>query len=446
MKVLHLSTADANGGAARGAYWMHRALRKAGVDSYMLVADKFTSDATVIGSTGITGSQKVQKGIRQTVEYWPLKQYKQKQSGAFSPAIYPSQIVKQVESIDPDIINLHWVAGGLLRPQDLKQFQRTRDRHLVWTLRDMWPFTGGCHYSDACLAYQTGCGHCPALGSQKLRDLSYKTWQRKQAAWKDLNITLAPLSEWLADCARSSKLFAHQRIQVIANAVDEKKFRPVEKAIARDLLQLPAYTKLILFGALSPTTDARKGFNLLRTALQELATQPQPAPFEAVVFGTNKPERDLGLKLPTWFLGRLNDDTTLALAYSAADVMVVPSTQEAFGKTAIEAMACGTPVVAFDTTGLKASVIHQHNGYLARCFDTSDLANGIRWVLEDCDRLQTLSQNARQTVEDKFTLAHQAQQYSALYHQLLSTADKATADKATADKATADKATADKAS
>ncbi len=419
MKVLHLSTADAKGGAARGAYWMHKALCKAGVDSHMLVADKYTSDATVIGSTGITGSQKVQKGIRQTVEYWPLKRYKNKKPGAFSPAVYPSKIADQVDSINPDIINLHWVAGGLLRPQDLRQFQRTRHRHLVWTLRDMWPFTGGCHYSGDCSAYQTGCGHCPMLNSQKLRDLSYRTWQRKQTAWKKLDITLAPLSEWLADCARESKLFAHQRIQVIPNAIDVEKYRPIEKTIARDLLRLPTHKKLILFGALSPTTDARKGFNLLRTALQQLAVQPEHEQLEAVVFGVSKPERDLDLRLPTYFLGRLTDDTMLALAYSAADVMVVPSTQEAFGKTAIEAMACGTPVVAFDTTGLKASIVHQYNGYSACCFDATDLANGISWVLEDRDRLQLLSQNARQTVEDKFTFAHQAQQYSALYQQLL---------------------------
>ncbi len=426
MKVLHLSTADAEGGAARGAYWMHKALRKAGVDSHMLVADKYTSDATVIGSTGITGSQKVQKGIRQTVEYWPLKRYKNKKPGAFSPAIYPSKIADQVESIDPDIINLHWVAGGLLRPRDIRQFQRTRHRHLVWTLRDMWPFTGGCHYSGDCSAYQTGCGHCPMLGSQKFRDLSYETWQRKQAAWKNLEITLAPLSEWLADCARQSKLFEHQRIQVIPNAIDAEKYRPIEKAIARNLLDLPQHKKLILFGALSPTADARKGFHYLRDAFHYLAQQPIASTLEAVVFGMKSPNQCLNLQLPTHGLGHLTDDTMLALVYSAADVMVVPSVQEAFGKTAIEAMACGTPVVAFQSTGLKDIVIHQHNGYAASCFDTDDLARGIIWVLGEIDgssaiknRLDRLSHNARETVEDKFTFAHQSRQYQQLYQQLL---------------------------
>ncbi len=419
MKVLHLSTADANGGAARGAYWMHKALCNAGVDSHMLVADKFTSDPTVTGASDITGSQKVAKGIRQTFEYWPLKRYKNKRPGPFSPAIYPSNIAAQVEAIDPDIIDLHWVAGGLLRSQDLQRFQRTRPRHLVWTLRDMWAFTGGCHYSGDCTAYESGCGRCPLLGSNKGADLSAKVWQRKQAAWKDLDITVVPLSHWLADCARQSKLFAHQRIQVIPNAIDEDVYRPVDQAIARNLLNLPQHKKLILFGALSPTADSRKGFKHLRSALHHLAAQPQADQLEAVIFGTDKPAKDLDLKLPTTFLGRLHDDTTLALAYSAADVMVMPSIQDNFAKTTIEAMACAVPVVGFNATGLKDCVVHQHNGYAATCFDAVDLANGIAWVLESADRWQTLSKNARQTVEDNFTLTRQAQQYQQLYQKLM---------------------------
>ncbi len=418
MKVLHLSTADANGGAARGAYNMHKALRNIGVDSHMLVADKFTSDTTVIGSTGITGSQKVQKGVRQTYEYWPLKRYKNKKSGAFSPAIYPNNIAAQVEALDPDIINMHWVAGGLLRPQDLAKFQQTRRRHLVWTLRDMWAFTGGCHYAGSCDAYEANCGQCPALGSTKIYDLSYNTWQRKKVAWKNLEITVAPLSRWLADCARQSTLLGHQQIQVIPNAVDAQKYRLIDKAIARSLLTLPKNKKLILFGALSPTADPRKGFKHLQGALQRLALQPDHAQYELVIFGTDKPTNDLGLNLPTTFLGHLHDDTTLALTYAAADLFVMPSTQDNFAKTTIEAMACGTPVVGFNATGLKDSVIHQYNGYAATCFDAADLACGIAWVLAEDSRLQALSKNARQTVEDKFTLTRQAKQYQQLYCEL----------------------------
>ncbi len=425
MKVLHLSTADANGGAAKGAYSMHKALCEAGVDSHMLVADKFTSDRTVTGSTGITGSQKVQKGLCQTLEYWPLRRYKNKRPGPFSAAVYPSRIAAQVEAIDPDIINLHWVAKGSLRPSDLQKFQRQRPRHLVWTLRDMWPFTGGCHYSGDCSAYQTGCGQCPLLGSSDRHDLSYQVWQRKYAAWKDLTVNIAPLSEWLADCVRQSKLFAHQPIQVIPNAIDTDKYRPIDRAVARHLLKLPQTKKLILFGALQPTADRRKRFHHLRSAFHHLADQPQSNQLEAVIFGADQPIEDphknLDLKLPTTFLGRLHDDLTLALAYSAADVMVMPSIQDNFAKTTIEAMACGIPVVGFNGTGFKDCVVHQKNGYAATCFDPIDLAEGIAWVLADSDRYETLSAHARQTVEAKFSLTRQAEQYQQLYSRLMQT-------------------------
>ena len=419
MKVLHLSTADGNSGAAKGAYSLHRALRQSGVDSWMLVADKYTSDLTVLGSDGIKGSQKVATGIRQTFEYWPLKRYKNKVSGAFSPAVYPSAIARRIEAINPDIINLHWVAGGLLRPEDLVAIARREQRPIVWTLRDMWAFTGGCHYASDCKAYQTACGKCPMLGSQKVNDLAYQGWRRKQAAWQNVEMTIAPLSRWLADCARQSSLFGHREIQVIANAVDAERYHPIESSIARDLLGLPQDKKLILFGALNPTGDRRKGFSYLREALNHIAAQAGSEQYEAVIFGADRPDADLEVNLPTTFVGRLHDDTMLALAYSAADVMVMPSVQDNFAKTTIEAMACGTPVVAFNGTGAKDSVVHRQNGYAAACFESADLAEGIRWVLADCDRLQTLSKNARKTVEEKFTLTHQADQYQQLYYRLM---------------------------
>jgi len=406
---------------------MHKALRQAGVDSHMLVADKYTADPTVSGATGITGSQKIRKGLRQTLEYWPLKRYKNKKPGAFSPAITPSNLAAQVEAIDPDIINLHWVAGGFLHPHDLRRFQKSKSqkgksqktRHLVWTLRDMWPFTGGCHYSGTCSAYQTNCGACPVLGSSHPNDLSRKTWQRKHSAWKDLEITIAPLSNWLAECARQSQLFAHQRIQVIPNAIDTDKYRPIDKGTARSLLNLPQHKKLILFGALSPTADPRKGFTHLRAALQHLSTQPHTSDYEAVIFGTSKPAKPLDLRLPTTFLGRLTDDTLLAMAYAAADVMVMPSIQDNFAKTTIEAMACGTPLVAFNATGAKDVIVHKQNGYATDCFDNTDLAAGITWVLSDQERWQNLSKFARQTVENNFSLTHQANQYQQLYRALM---------------------------
>lgn len=410
MKILHLSTSDASGGAARGTYWMHTALKQAGVDSYMLVAEKHTSDETVVGPKTITGGQKILSGIRQTVEYWPLRCYPKKSSGFFSPAIYPNPVIKRIKDINPDIINLHWVGLGLLRPEQLKTFQKP----IVWTLRDMWSFTGGCGYTEGCNRYHQQCGRCPVLGSDKEYDLSRKVWQRKYRAWQGLDLTLAPISQWLADCASKSSLLQGYPTRVIPNAVDTDIFRPIKKDTARNILQLPQDEKLILFGALSATTDKRKGFNYLVAALKQLKTT---LPLRAVIFGADKVS--MSLEIPYTSLGRLNDDVTLVLAYAAADVMVVPSIQEGFGKTAIEAMACGTPVVSFDSTGLRDIVEHYQTGYRAECFSSEDLARGILWVLEDEERWQQLSKQSCHQVQTKFSFAAQSSEYLQLYQELL---------------------------
>ena len=127
--------------------------------------------------------------------------------------------------------------------------------------------------------------------------------------------------------------------------------------------------------------------------------------------------RKLGLDYKN--LGYLNDTISLRLAYSAASVFVAPSIMEAFGKTLTESMACGTPVVAFNATGPQDIINHKINGYLAKPFNSADLANGIEWVLEDEDRWKKLSQNAREKVVQEFDIVKVAKKYEDLYKYIL---------------------------
>lgn len=416
MKVLHLSTSDANGGAARGAYWMHKALQKAGIDSWMLAANKYTDDPTVIGSKGITGSEKVWNGVRQSFEHLPLKQYTNKTNALFSPAIYETKVLDNISKINPDIINLHWVTEGFLKPETLRKLRKP----IVWTLRDMWSFTGGCHYPGDCIGYQKQCGKCPILGSQSEKDLSNRVWKRKYKAWQNLNLTPVAVSSWMADCASKSSLFRDYPITVITNAVDSQRYRPIEKRLARQILGLPQDKKLILFGAIRATADPRKGFKYLISALTRLAQKSRwQTEAEVVIFGAETPQQPINLGFKATYLGRLHDDVALALAYSSANVTVTPSIQDAFSKVPIESMACGTPVVAFDCTGFKDAIDHQINGYRAQCFSPEALAQGIDWILEDDQRWQQLSAAAVQAVENRFSFTSQAQQYIKLYSSLL---------------------------
>lgn len=410
MNVLHLSTSDLDGGAARAAYRLHLGLQTVGVISQMLVRAKDSIDLSVIADRSpLTRLGPPLSGL-------PLKLYPQHDPLMFSVQWSPDQIAPKILQLNPDIIVLHWICNGFLHIESLPKLKKP----IIWVLHDMWPFTGGCHYSGACDRYTDSCGACPQLKSNQTWDLSSWVRWRKAKAWKDLNLTIVSPSFWMAECARASSLFKDRRVEIIPHGLDLKKYQPIEPAIARKLLNLPQNKQLILFGASPGTTgDLRKGLQLLQPAVQTLGQSGWQDKLELVVFGGAKPETPVDLGFTMHYLGQFQDDISLALVYSAADVMVVPSLQEAFGQTASEALACGTPVVAFGVTGLKDIVDHQYNGYLANPFDVADLAQGIAWVLENRERHQKLGAHAREKAEREYKLELQAHRHQKLYQDIL---------------------------
>jgi glycosyltransferase involved in cell wall biosynthesis len=412
MKVVLLNSSDTEGGAARAAYRLHQGLQGIGVSSQMLVKNKKSGEPNVIMSqAGI--ANKFDK-IISTISNSPLRLYPERNRCIFSPEWLPDSLAAKVAKIQPDIINLHWVCGGYMQVESVPKFNKP----LVWTLHDMWPFTGGCHYSEECDRYTKSCGSCPQLHSSKDSDLSRWVWQRKAQAWKNLNLTLVTPSHWLAECAKSSSLLQEYPVNVIANGLDPEVYKPLNRRLVRESLNLPQNKQLVLFGAMQGTDDRWKGFPLLVPALQSLSKSEWQGKIELLVFGSSQPENPINVGFKTHYLGRLKDES-LAKVYAAADVMVVPSRYETFGQTASEALACGTPVVAFDVTGLKDIVDRQQNGYLAKPYETEDLARGIAWVLEDPERHQKLCRSARLKVEEKFTLQVQARAYKSLYEEIL---------------------------
>lgn len=411
MKIVHLSTSDLDGGAARAAYRLHHGLNQLGTASQMLVRAKDSLNQQVLSDS----SWRTRLGP--VVNSLPLKRYPTRDRSMFSPQWFPDAITPRINALNPDIVHLHWICNGFVQVETLPKLPAPA----VWTLHDMWVFTGGCHYTKDCSKYQEACGQCPQLNSQRERDLSRRVWQRKEKAWKDLNLTAVVPSHWFAECTRSSSLFKKRRVEVIPHGLDLNRYQPVPQTVARDILKLPQDKKLVLFGASSGTmSDPRKGFQFLVSALQDLASTEWQANLELVIFGASQPATPLNLGFPVHYLGRFHDDIALAIAYSAADVMIVPSMQESFGQTASEALACGTPVVAFNATGLKDIVSHQQDGYLAQPFEYQDLAQGLVWVLEDSGRHQKLSHHAHQKALQAFSLELQAKRHIKLYEDILS--------------------------
>ena len=405
MKSYLINYSDVSGGASRAAYRIHHAMRRYGIDSTMLVNLASAGDWTVQGPTS-KWKNAIGK-LRAPLGGLLNNVLRTGNPILHSPSILPSRWPKRLNGSDADVLHLHWVNGEMLSIGDIGRLRKP----IVWTLHDMWAFCGAEHYTED-FRWREGYTRRNRPSYESGFDLNRWTWNRKRKHWKRPMHIVTP-SRWLADCVRQSVLMRDWPLTVIPIPIDIEVWQPVDKVLARQLLQLPQNVPLLLFGAMNGGSDPRKGFDLLKTALNHL--RDEVLDLELVVFGQMAPKLPPDLGFPIHYTGHLNDDVSLRLLYSAADIMVVPSRVEAFGQTASEAHACGTPTVAFDNSGLIDIVVHKQTGYLAKAFDAADLAEGIRWVLADQVRYLALAANARLEAVERFSYPVVADQYSHVY-------------------------------
>ncbi len=410
MKILLLNTNDISGGAARAAYRLHTGLLSHGIDVTYLVKNKNSTLESIITVTD--DKYKLKSKINGRLNNYLIKKYKRKDNTLFSADLFSTNIHRIINQMDVDIIHLHWINGFV----DIKSIGKI-NKPIVWTLHDMWPFTGGCHYDKGCGKYQNKCQKCPLLNSNQENDLSKKIFKQKVTTYKKIeNLTVIGVSKWIADCAKKSELFKNKKIVNLPNLINTEEFEPVSKENARAILNLPIDKKIILFGAMDANSDKRKGYEYLKEALKNISIPKKE--LEIVIFGSSKIEIKSEYGIKTRYIGSLSDNLSLKLLYSAADVMVVPSLQETFGQTASESMSCGIPVVSFRSTGLIDIVVHKKNGYLAEPFESEDLIKGIEWILEDKERHKQLSYNARQKVLENFDSEVVIPKYVELYKSI----------------------------
>ena len=411
MKVLHISTDAQLGGAGIAAYRLHKGLRLLGVDSAMLVSKQRQDDEYIDPPS--SNYDKIVARLAPLLERIP-KRFSNLSLDLVSPAWVPDRLPGRINKHTPDILNLHWVNHGFMRIETLPRLRQP----VVWTLHDMWPFSGGEHYVGDSNRYIEGYNTNNRPASETGLDINRWIWKRKKKSWAGLkNIVIAAPSKWLADCAGKSDLFREFRVAVLPNGVDHERFHPMDHSVARSILGLPEGKKLILFGAGSATSDKRKGFHLLVEALNKLESGINPTDYELVVFGASSGDDSFSMK--AHYLGRFQDEISLAIVYAAVDVFVAPSLEDNLPNTVLESLSCGTPVVAFDIGGIPDMVSHKRNGYLASGFDTTELANGMLWVMEDNLRWKRLSQVARSAVVQSFTLKRSASRYADLYEEIL---------------------------
>ena len=409
MRVIHLSTADSNGGAARAAYRIHKALQGTGIQSEMVVNEASSGDWSVKGPAGKLG--KASSRLRRYLAS-PFKALLHTENPVLhTPALVPSGWPGKLNATDADVVHLHGVHDEMISIADIGRIVKP----VVWTLHDMWGFCGAEHYSEDdrwCEGYWPGNRPPHESGF----DLNRWTWLRKRRHWRRPLSIVTP-SRWLADCASSSMLMRDWPVTVVPNCLDTERWQPLPQFLARQLLGLPEEGPLLLFGAIGGSQDPRKGFDLLLEALAQLRDR-QPG-LQLVVFGELAPSEPPDLGFPVHYAGHLHDNLSLRALYSAADVFVLPSRQDNLPNTALEAQSCGTPVVAFRTGGLPDIVEHLRTGYLAQPNDPCDLAAGIAWVLDDRLRLQTLGEAARSRAEQLWNPARVASLYLEVYRAAL---------------------------
>jgi len=421
MKILHINTYD-TGGAGKACVRLHQGLLEQGVDSKLLLL--YQSDKELMHSyqyiPPLPGNfEKIKRKASFFFKELHLSSGKDKYDKRevlqnrpegfelFSFPDTPYNITQHPLYLEADIINLHWTAGFL----DYRSFFKKTLKKIVWTLHDMNPFTGGCHYSGDCIGFEGNCFLCPQLLNSIDSNYSHKILRTKiQAIKSKTHLTVVPISKWLLNQSMKSILFSKFDHVQIPNGLDPDLFKPAVQKSSREELGLPVDKKIILFVADS-LNNKRKGFALLLNAIEQLGERDDIA---LCVVGDSSA---IQFKLKSLFeLGRIVDEQLLCSVYSAADVFVIPSLEDNFPNTVLEALMCGTPVIGFPVGGIKEIIQDQHNGYLCDSADIGSLLKALNMFLDNPSRFK--GEEIRKAALQRYTQKIQAEKYVELYKSI----------------------------
>jgi len=414
LKVVHICYST-SGGAGIAANNLHKGLKALGVNSIIFAAEdlkntnsnKFTGFNTTLNKLNrlefntYKGMQKI-ISINKTfpkVLGIPLK-------GVL--AEYDFWNNKNVQ--EADIINLHWILEAI----DVSFFEKAKSKPLVWTLHDMLPFTGGCHYSWDCEKYAEQCGKCPQIKSNIERDLSRFIYNKKNQAYNQCNITTVGTSKWITNKAKKSSLLKKTVLQ-IPYGIDTNIFKPQNKEASRKKYNIPSKNIWIMFCANynAPT----KGGIYLQKALESL-TDSEKNKLGLLILGDEQKGMFDIAGIKTIRLGKFTDPTEISERYNLADIFIFPSVQESFGLVAIEAMACGTPVIGANVGIIPEVIKDKINGLIFETKDSDQLKEKILWALKNKDKLKQMGKKASTLVRKKYTLKNQAKGYLKVYKKL----------------------------
>ncbi len=405
--ILFVNTFQKDGGAARAANRCFLGILKINKKSLFLSLFKESNENYYIGlkKNNLIGKLALKLIFLDRLQ---LLLYPGRKKIIFSPGFMANPLRIRISEFSIKLLHLHWVSSGIVDLFELTNLNVP----IIWTLHDMWPFTGGCHYSDGCDKYLSECGNCPVLVSEKAKDISNSIWLKKSDIYNKCNITVVAPSNWMANLAKQSSLFSNKRIEIIPNGIDSEVYFPHDRADSRAHSGIKSSNPVILFGA-HLVSDHRKGSDLLFAALRLINF-----PCVLLVFGEGEVKTGENPLIKVYKLGLINDDKQLARMYSSADVFVCPSRIDNLPNTIAEAMSCGVPCVAFDVGGIAEMITHKKNGWLAKAYDEKDFVNGIEWVINH-EKHELLRAAAREKALAEYSMPVMAERYKNLYEDLI---------------------------
>lgn len=401
MKILHLSATDARLGASRAAYRIHQSLARFGTSSTMLVGQSATSDPSVYSFT--TRSAKLYSKVIALLDLLISQQLETSNPYHHSISLLPTFSLKALKYSDYNVYHLHWINRAFLSLYEIEKIKKP----IVWTLHDSWPFCASEHHP-----MPTDNRFINGYPRKQIFDLNWYVWKRKLLLYENLNIHFVAPSEWMASQARKSFLLKDKPITVIPNPLDISVYRPLPAQLCKELFKLPSNKTLILHSGVGKT----KGFDLFCKMLEYCCDLIPEC--ELVILGAGVKKQDMLHGFKAHYIEHIYDDITLAVLYSAADLMVVTSPIESFCQTASEAQSCGLPVISFDSSGLKDIVINGRTGYLAEAYSINNLAKSVRKLVLDYDIRQSFSSSARSEAANRFNYDCIAKRYLKVYEEV----------------------------
>lgn len=416
MKVAHICTKDFLGGAARSANRIHTSLVAQSVNSTLFVRDKQTNNPSVVKLDAQSHPQELKfhaERAKQIAVFEATYQPKV-QGGHYFKSDMGREGLSIINAVsDADIVHLHWLSDHFF---DYQAFFKDSDlsKPVVWRLPDMNPVTGGCHFSGECQNFQHTCGKCPAIGSTDANDISHTIFMRKLDALSCYRgpIEFVATCEWMKNIIAASTIGKNHPINVIYNSVDTDIFSPANSSSFKQQYGIEEQDPVLMMTAANLSAP-RKGAQTFIQALQVMPDQT----FSVMLAGNVAP--NFTIKQPTHIIGEISDADTMAQAYNAADIVVVPSLQDNLPNVILEALSCGKTIVAANTGGISELIKHGENGYLFSPGNAEELKSILSQLVHSPQQRKKTGELARKFALDTLTLRHEADKYAAIYQRLL---------------------------